>query len=300
MEHHHHHSHQPVSPGLARAFVIGILLNGGFVIVEFVTGLSTNSLALLSDAGHNLSDVATLALSLFAFRIARRKADKRYTYGFQKGTILASLLNAVILLIAVGSIGWEAIQRFLKPEETKGTVISLVAGIGIFVNAISAFLIFRDREKDINVKGVYLHLASDALVSIGVVIAGLLISWTGYEWIDPLISLLIMAVVTYGTWDLLVHSLQMSMDAVPSNVEIEAIEAVAAKIKGVKRIHHIHVWAMSTTKTAMTAYLQLGEGISESGVEELKEQLRHELAHLNIHHVTLETGTRATPPSLED
>ncbi|MGZ3884206.1 MAG: cation diffusion facilitator family transporter [Bacteroidia bacterium] len=293
MQHGHSHQHSPSAGNLNRAFTIGIILNAVFVIIEFATGLATNSLALLSDAGHNLSDVATLALSLFAFSIARRRATLKYTYGYQKGTILASLINAIILLIAVGSIGWEAVQRFLKPVETQGNIISIVAGIGIVINAVSALMFFRDKEKDINVKGAYLHLAMDAIVSVGVVIAGIIITYTGLTWIDPLISLVIMAVVIYSTWGLLTKSLQLSLDAVPSDIEIEKIRATAMNIKGIKRIRHIHVWAMSTTKNAMTADLLIEPELNEEQISEMKQIFRHKLEHMNIHHVTLETTSRS-------
>ncbi|MDF2453022.1 MAG: cation transporter [Bacteroidota bacterium] len=289
---HDHAHHIPTGSSLSTAFVVGIILNSVFVIIEFATGFYTNSLALLSDAGHNLSDVGTLALSLFAFQMTKQKASATYTYGFHKGTILASLANAVILLIAVGSIGWEAIQRFMTPEETQGNVISAVAGIGIIVNTVSALMFFRDKEKDLNVKGAYLHLAVDALVSIGVLIAGFLISYTGLKWIDPLISLLIMVVVLYSTWGLLTESLRLSLDAVPKDIDPEKIKNKLLNMNGVKDIHHIHIWAMSTTKNAMTAHLLLHEGLSEKDIADLKHQAKHELEHLNIQHVTLETEVK--------
>lgn len=288
MEHHHHH-HDTQITSVSKAFVIGIILNMGFVVVEFTAGVATNSLALMSDAGHNLSDVAMLFLSLFAFQIAKRKADQKFTYGFHKGTILASLVNAVILLIAVGSIGWEAIQRFIQPEETKGQMISIVAGIGIVINTISAFFFFRDKDKDLNVKGAYLHLMLDAVVSVGVVIAGFIITYTGIKWIDPLISLVIMGVVIYSTWDLLTESLRLTLDAVPSSVDIQKIQTEVLKTKGVKDIHHIHVWAMSTVKNAMTAHITLEENISQKQIADLKHELRHKLEHLNVQHSTFET-----------
>ena len=285
----HNHSHnQPIS-NISKAFVIGIILNTAFVTIEFVTGIYTNSLALLSDAGHNLSDVATLALSLFAFKMAKRKATDKYTYGFHKSTILASFVNAVILLIAVGAIGWEAIQRFITPEETQGKIISIVAAIGIFVNAISAFFFFRNKDKDLNVKGAYLHLALDALVSVGVVIAGIIIFFTHIKWIDPLISLIIMAVVIYSTWGLLTESLSLLLDAVPSAIEVDEIREEVLKLDGVKEIHHIHIWAMSTTKNAMTAHLILENNLDEKQIAAVKHKLKHQLEHLNIHHITLET-----------
>lgn len=284
--HHHHHS---VPRHVSRAFVTGIFLNAAFVIVEFATGFYTNSLALLSDAGHNLSDVAVLALSFFALQMVKKKATQKYTYGFHKGTIIASLVNAVILLIAVGSIGWEAIQRFMQPEQTRGDVISIVAGIGIAVNSVSALLFLRDKEKDLNIKGAYLHLMLDAVVSLGVVIAGLFISYTGILWIDPLISLVIMAVVLYSTWGLLTESFRLALDAVPASVEVEKVRPEVLSVRGVKDIHHVHIWAMSTTKNAMTAHLILQEDLKEKEVAEIKHQVKHKLEHLNIQHVTLET-----------
>ena len=288
MENHkHHHSHSVSNT--SKAFWVGIILNSIFVLIEFIAGFYFNSLALLSDAGHNLSDVAALSLSLFAFKIAKSKSNERFTYGYHKSTILASLANAVILLIAVGSIGWEAIQRFMHPVETNGSVVSIVAAIGIIINTASAFLFFRDKEKDINIKGAYLHLATDAIVSVGVVFAGIIISYTGLKWIDPLISLLIMAIVIYGTWHLLTESLRLSLDAVPENISTEKIKQAAIKFNGVKDVHHIHIWAMSTTKNAMTAHLILESELSEAEVAKLKSEIKHELEHLNIHHATLET-----------
>jgi cobalt-zinc-cadmium efflux system protein len=289
MAHNHAHHHTTSVTNVDKAFVVSIILNTAFVIIEFITGFYTNSLALLSDAGHNLSDVATLGLSLFAFHLTKRKANEKYTYGLNKSTILASLVNAIILLIVVGGIGLEAIKRFMHPEETQGIVISLVAGIGIIINTISALLFFRDKDKDLNIKGAYLHLAVDALVSIGVVIAGLVIYYTHIKWIDPLISLLVMAVVIYSTWGLLSESLKLSLDAVPSSIDVENIKQEVLKIKGVTDIHHIHIWAMSTTKNAMTAHLILHKDISEEHAAEIKHKVKHELEHLNIQHTTLET-----------
>jgi cobalt-zinc-cadmium efflux system protein len=290
---HAHHHHSPALKSVSRVFWAGILLNSAFVLIEFVTGILTNSLALLSDAGHNLSDVAGLGLSLFAFKISKAKATEKFTYGYHKSTILAALINAVVLLIVVGSIGWEAIHRFLHPQATNGTVIAFVAGIGIVINALSALLFFREKEKDLNVRGAYLHLALDAIVSIGVVLAGLLIRYTGLLWIDPLISLIIMAVVVYSTWGLLRESVYLSMDAVPGNVDVERIKKVVLKWAEVKNIHHIHVWAMSTTRNAMTAHITLDKQISEKQLVELKNKIKMELAHLNIQHVTLETESQS-------
>jgi cobalt-zinc-cadmium efflux system protein len=291
---HHHHHHHEVTPGsINRAFWVGIILNSAFVVIEFGAGFYYNSLALLSDAGHNLSDVASLGLSLLAFKMAAAKSTSRFTYGYHKGTILASLANAVILLVAVGSIGWEAIQRFLHPVATQGGVIAIVAAVGIVINTVSAFLFFRNKENDLNVKGAYLHLAADALVSAGVVVAGIVISYTGIKWIDPLISLVIMAVVIYSTWHLLVESLRLSLDAVPQGIDPEQIKQAITKTKGVKSIHHIHIWGMSTTKNAMTAHLMMEPGISEQQSALIKKELKHELEHLNIQHATFETESES-------
>lgn len=287
-DHAHHHPAQALTH-VGRAFLTGIVLNLAFVIIEFISGFYTNSLALLSDAGHNLSDVATLGLSLFAFGMAKRKATKVYTYGYHKSTILASLTNAVILLVAVGSIGWEAIQRFMHPQPTPGYTISLVAGIGIGINAASAFLFFKDKDNDLNVKGAYLHLMTDALVSAGVVVAGFVIARTGIAWIDPLISIVIMAIVLYSTWGLLTESLRLSMDAVPAGIDVKKIKQFMESGKGVSRVHHIHIWAIGTTRNAMTAHLILEKGLSDQEVVALKQQLKHGLEHLNIQHATLET-----------
>lgn len=286
---HKNHQHSIQLTNVSRAFLIGIILNSTFVLVEFVAGFFFNSLALLSDAGHNLSDVASLGLSLFAFRLAKSKATNRFTYGLHKSTILASLANAVVLLIAVGSIGWEAIQRFMHPVETQGGVIAIVAGFGIVINSISAFFFFKDRGKDLSIKSAYIHLAMDAVVSAGVVIAGIFISYSGIQWIDPLISLIIMVVVIFSTWSLLTESLRLSLDAVPENIDVEKIKTKLLKQEGVKNIHHIHIWAMSTTKNAMTAHLILENDLNGGQISKIKAELKHELEHMNIQHVTFET-----------
>jgi len=274
---------------LNRAFIWGIAMNLGFVIVEFVVGLLNGSLALLSDAGHNLSDVASLALSLLAFRLARMKPGPRYTYGYRKSTILISLLNALILLVAVVAIAYEALRRFTDPAPVQGGTMAIVAGIGIGVNTASAFLFFKDKEGDLNVKGAYLHLMADALVSLGAVVAGLVIMGTGWYWIDPVVSLLIIIVIVYSTWGLLRSSLRLSLDAVPPGIDMEEVRKAALQVPGVKDIYHIHIWAMSTTENALTAQLVVSEELDRAAVAQLKNTLRHELEHLGIRHVTLET-----------
>jgi len=269
--------------------MIGIALNLLFVVVEAGAGFMTGSLALLTDAGHNLSDVGSLGLSLLAFRLARYRAGKRLSYGYRKFTVLASLINALVLLLVVGGIGYEAIQRLSMPPQVPGLTVAAVAAAGIVVNGLSAWLFHRDREKDLNVKGAYLHLAADAAVSAGVVAAGLCMYWLGWRWLDPAISFLILGVVLWSTWGLLKESALLALDAAPAAIEMEEIREVALKIKGVKGIHHIHVWAMSTTENALTAHLVLEDGMSGDQTHSVKKQFRHELEHLNIIHATLET-----------
>lgn len=291
LEHKHEH-HNTQFHNVSRAFALGIILNSAFVLIEFAAGFYTNSLALLSDAGHNLSDVAGLSFALLAFKISKAKATKTFTYGYHKSTILVSLVNAVILLISVGSIGLEAIQRFMHPIETPGLAIMIVASVGIVINTLSALLFFRDRSKDLNIRGAYLHLAMDAIVSVGVVLAGFLITYTHQKWIDPAISLVIMLVLLISTWKILFESLRLTLDAVPESIDLEKIKSIVLKVPGVKNIHHIHIWAMSTSKNAMTAHLILEDDMSEKEIAELKHELKHELEHNNIHHATLETESQ--------
>lgn len=291
-EHHHHdHSHSVELTSINKAFIIGIVLNMAFVIIETVTGFWTHSLALLSDAGHNLSDVASLALSLLAFRLAKVKASAKYTYGFRKATVLTALLNAVILLIAIGSIGYEAIVRFSHPQPIEGRTVAIVSFIGIIINSITAYLFRQDKEKDLNVKSAYLHLAADALVSLGVVIGGVLILYTHWLWLDSVISLGIAFVILIGTWGVLKDSLRLSLDGVPENVDVEKIRTRILSLSQVSDFHHIHVWAMSTTKNALTAHLVIKETADFIEIEKIKSQVKHELEHLNVHHSTIEVDT---------
>src|SRR6478735_6207299 len=292
--HSHDHDHHHAPPArITQAFVIGIVLNVTFVIIEFVAGLFTNSLALISDAGHNLSDVSSLFLALWAFRLLKVKPTQTFTYGYRKATVLVSLFNSVILLIAVGVIGYESLHRFLEPQPVEGVVMAWVAGVGIVINALTAYLFFKDKDKDINAKGAYLHMAVDALVSLGVVVAGLIILFTGWVWIDPAISMIIMIVIVYGTWDLLKDSLRLSLDGVPPEIDLQEIKKLVLSIKDVKDIHHIHVWAISTSQNALTAHLILADHLKDAEQAQLKDKLKHELGHLGIQHVTLETETES-------
>ncbi len=285
----HQHSHPHELNEINRAFIIGIILNLLFVCLEFIAGFYSNSLALLSDAGHNLSDIATLSLSLFAFKLAKKKATKKYTYGYDKGTIIASLANAVILLIAVGSIGWEAVQRLLEPRPVIASTIIWVAAAGVLVNGLSALLFFRSKENDLNVKGAYLHLFADALVSVAVVVSGIIIMYTGINWIDPLMSVIVMGVVLYSAWGLLTESLRLSLDGVPAAIKPDEINSIIMSEPGVSDVYHVHIWAISTTKNALTAHIKLQHGLTDEEVTELKKRIRARLACHHIDHVTLET-----------
>lgn len=288
--HEHSHHHGPaVLTSVNRALLIGAVLNTGYVIVEFVLGFYYNSLALTADAGHNLSDVAGLLLSLLAFRLARVRQTPSFTYGYRKSTVLASLTNAVILLITIGAILWESIHRFRHPEPVAGVPVAWVAGLGILVNAGSALLFFRDKDHDLNIKGAYLHLAADALVSLGVVIAGIVISYTGWVWLDPIIGLVVSGVILGSTWRLLNDSLRLSLDGVPATIDLNAVMADLRAVAGVNDVHHVHVWAMSTTENALTAHLVLQTGLSDKAITALKADVRHRLLHQNIGHATLET-----------
>jgi len=283
----HSHHAEPLT-NVGTAFVYGIILNFLFVIIEIIAGLYVNSLSLLSDAGHNLADVALLALSLLAFRLAKAKPNEQYTYGYSKTTILVALLNAVVLLVSIGAIVYEAAHRFFNPEPLPGKMIALVAGIGIIINSSTALLFFRQKDKDLNVKSAYLHLLSDAMVSFAIVIGGIIMFYTNYFWIDAALSMLIAIVILMTTWNLLKSSLRLSMDAVPDNITIEKVKAEAEKVEGVKNIHHIHLWAISTTRNALTAHVVVDKNKSLVQIENIKQQVKHTLEHLNIHHATLE------------
>ncbi|MCC8145615.1 MAG: cation diffusion facilitator family transporter [Bacteroidales bacterium] len=285
MSHNHNHVHSDAIPSLNKAFIVGITLNLLFVIGEFIAGFATNSMSLLSDAGHNLSDVASLVLAMFAFRLAKVRANSKYTYGYKKSTVLVSLLNAVILLIAVGIIIAESINKLLHPEPVEGRVIIWVAGIGVFINAFTAWLFMKDKERDLNVKGAYLHMAADALVSIGVVISGIIILYTGWMIIDPIIGLVIAGVIIYSTWGLLHDSIRLSLDGVPVNIDRDEIEKLIRSVDGVEGIHHLHIWAISTTQTALTAHVVIKD---MNRMESIKHELKHLLADKEITHATLE------------
>ena len=287
MEHNHHH-HTPKITSLNRAFIIGIILNFGYVIFQIVVGFRINSLSLLSDAMHNFADVVALALSLLAFKLASVKATEKYTFGYKKASILVALFNALLLLISVGAIGYEAILRFFNPEPQQGLTIAIVSGVGILINGISAFQFFRDKDSDLNVKSAFSHLAADAVVSLGLVVGGILIHFTGWIWIDPVLSLLVALVIIWGTWSLTKDTFRLSLNGVPNDIDLQKVREEILESPEVASVHHIHVWAMSTTENALTAHVVLKQAIDFQKITKLKQRIKHHLEHVNIHHATLE------------
>lgn len=292
MEHHHEHHHRPADYN--RAFIVGIGLNIGFVLVEASYGYLSSSLALLADAGHNLSDVLGLGLAWAASLLARRPSSMRYTYGLGRWSILAALANALVLLFVTGGIAWEAVRRFGHPEPSASTTIIGVALVGIAINSLTAWLFFSGRKNDLNLRGAFLHMLSDALVSFGVVLAGLAMLFTGWQWLDPLMSLVIAGVIVVGTWQLLVDAFNLALDGVPNGIDPETVRTYLAELPGVQAVHDLHIWAMSTTETAMTAHLIIPAGHPGDHFLCDAAQVLHE--RFAIEHVTLqvELGDPAT------
>ncbi len=256
--HGHHHSHAPESFG--PAFAIGIVLNAGFVALETIFGLLGHSVALLADAGHNLSDVLALGVAWLAAILGRKAATQRFTYGLGGSSILAALFNAVVLLVVTGGLGWEALRRFYEPQHVAGVTVMAVAACGIFINGFCAWLFARGRDGDLNVRGVFLHMAGDALISLGVVVSGGIILLTGWSWVDPLTSLAVSAMIIWGSWGLLTGALAMSVNAVPANVNLPAVRRMLEDWPGVTGVHDLHVWSLSTTETALTCHLVVPGG----------------------------------------
>jgi cobalt-zinc-cadmium efflux system protein len=276
-------AHAPARFG--RAFAIGIALNLGFVIVEAIFGILSNSVALLADAGHNVSDVLALAVAWLASELVKRTPTARFTYGLRGSSILAALFNAVFLLVIVGAISWEAIRRLGAPEAVGGQTVMIVAAVGIAVNAVTAWM-FAGSEGDINVRGAFVHMASDALVSAGVVVAGFVIVLTGWLWLDPVVSLIINAVIVWATWGLLRDSLGMAMAAAPSRIDPAAVRAFLAGRPAVDGVHDLHIWAMSTTEVALTCHLVMSGGHPGDG---FLHRLAHDLAdQFRIGHSTVQ------------
>ncbi|MAK98676.1 cation diffusion facilitator family transporter [uncultured Sphingobium sp.] len=282
--HAHGHSHAPADFG--RAFAIGIALNTAFVAVEAAFGYISGSMALVADAGHNLSDVLGLLIAWGAAAAAKRPPSPRFTYGLKSSTILAALANAALLMIAIGAILFETIDRLMNPVEPEGWTMIWVAGVGIVINTVTALLFVRGRKDDLNIRGAFLHMAADALVSVGVVIAGVAILLTGAVWLDPVTSLVILAVIGWGTWGLARDSLKLGLNAVPDGVDESAVRAALEREPGVAEVHDLHIWPMSTTETALTAHLVMPDGHpGDAFIAQLAQRLSHD--H-QIGHTTLQ------------
>lgn len=286
MSHSHHH-HHPTPHDASRAFAIGVALNVGYVLLEAVYGLVIGSLSLLADAGHNLSDVLGLLLAWGAAHLSSKPPTQRYTYGLGSSSILAALFNALLLLVAVGAIAWEACERIAEPQHVHGMTVILVAGIGVLINTGTALLFLRGRHDDLNIRGAFLHMAADAGVSLGVVLGGVGMVAFGWLWLDPALSLLIAAIILWSTWSLLKDSVNLALHAVPADIDASEVEAYLASLPGVVAVHDLHIWAMSTTQTALTAHLVRPDGTPDS--DAFLADVAHELDHrFRIGHPTLQ------------
>ena len=283
------HNHGGEAVNYNRAFIIGIALNTAFVIVEASYGVLAGSLALIADAGHNLSDVFSLLLAWGARLLAGRAATERRTYGLRKATVMASLASAVLLLVALGAISWEAVGRLFNPVPVAGLTVIVVAGIGVVINTVTALLFVKGRKHDLNIRGAFLHMAADAGVSLGVVVAGVIIMLRGWLWIDPVLSLVIVAVLLVSTWGLLKDSMRYAMDAVPENVDIAAVRKYLLGDSHVARIHDLHVWPLSTTETALTVHLVVNESTLDNGFLLCLQEDLHD--RFGIEHVTIQVET---------
>ena len=283
------HQHENGAPNFNRAFAIGVTLNLIYVVIEATYGFLSNSLALVADAGHNLSDVFGLLIAWGASWLVLRPATQRRSYGLRRSSVFAALINAVVLLIAIGAIAFESIQRFGDPVPVAGKTVIIVASVGIVINAVTAMMFARGRKGDLNVRGAFLHLAADAAVSAGVVIAGLIIVITGWDWLDPTVSLIIVVVIFIGTWGLLRDSVNMALDAVPEGIDPTLVERFLLALPGVEAIHDLHIWSMSTTETALTVHLVVDEGTANNAVIERASAGLHD--EFSIEHATLQIET---------
>lgn len=281
--HSHNHDHAPAD--YSRAFALGIVLNLGIVVLETVFGLLSGSMALLADAGHNLSDVLGLVVAWVGAAMAKRRASARFTYGLKKGSILAALINALMLMVAVGAISAEAIRRLLDPEPAHAPTMIWVAALAIVINLATAMLFARGRERDINVRAAYQHMAADAAVSAGVVFAGFIILWTGQAWVDPVMSLAVAGVIFWGTIGLLKESVGMSLMGVPSGIALDDVAASLEHVEGVAAVHDLHVWALSTTENALTAHLVAPGGSTDELLKAARTMLHD---RFGIEHCTLQ------------
>jgi cobalt-zinc-cadmium efflux system protein len=287
MSHQHHaaHNHHHHQENMGKAFGIGIGLNIIYVIVEVIYGISSGSSALLADAGHNTSDVLSLIFAWTAIKLAERKPRGRYTYGLRRTTILVSILNALLLFGAVAIIGWDAFQKLSEPPPVAGLTIMIVAGIGVVVNGITTLLFVKGQKSDLNVKGAFLHMAADTAVSLGVVVAGLLIRLTSAHWIDPFMSFIIIAIILYGTWKLFTDSINLALDAVPKDIDLEKVHHFIVNQPGVVEVHDLHIWAMSTTENALTAHLVMPGGYQDHFIYDIRDKLDRQFG---INHTTIQ------------
>lgn len=285
--HHHgehaHHHHSPDSYG--KAFAIGIVLNIIYVILEAGYGLYINSSALLADAGHNLSDVLSLVFAWLAILFAKKQPSAEYTYGLKRTTILVSILNAVLLFGAAIGIGYDAIRKFFNPVEIPGTTVMIVASVGIVINTVTALLFMKGQKHDLNIKGAFLHMAADAGVSLAVVVSGLLIYLYNVTWIDPVMSLIILVVIVYGTWGLFKDSVNLALDKVPEHIDLREVNEFIKSLEGVTNVHDLHIWAMSTNQVAMTAHIVRPDGCTDTFLESAKDAISEKF---DIHHITLQ------------
>ncbi len=279
------HNHTDNDNSISRSFKIGILINIAFIILEVIFGIAANSVALIADAGHNFSDVVILIFSWFAIHISQRKPTNRFTYGLRRSTILVAILNTLLLIVTVGFIAWEAIARFSVEVEVRSNMVIIVASLGIAVNGFTAWLFAKGRERDLNIKSAFLHFVTDMLVSMGVVVGAVVISLTGFSLIDPIISLVIAGFILYGTYNLLIDSVNLALDAVPKNIDIVSIQNYLSNHKQIKSFHDLHIWALSTSETALTVHLVADSMIDDDFVHEIMEGLN---TNFGIKHCTIQ------------
>jgi cobalt-zinc-cadmium efflux system protein len=295
--HHAHHAHDHgahgAPAGFSRAFAVGIGLNLAFVVTEVACGLLAHSVALVADAGHNFGDVLGLGLSWGATALARLKPSTRRTFGFRRSTIVASVANALILLFVTGGLAWESIRRLLTPEQPRGGIMVVVAIVGAVVNTASALLFLRDRNRDLNLRSAFVHLASDALLAVGVAVAGGVILVTGWLWLDPAVSIVLALAILAGTWSLMKKSLNLMLDAVPESIDPEQVKAFLGALRGVVEVHDLHIWAMSTTETALTAHLVMPASSREPTF--LADACRQLHDRFRIEHATLQIDPQEAP-----
>ena len=289
----HAHNHAPADFG--RAFLIGIGLNTAFVIAEVVYGTLAKSLALVADAGHNASDVLGLLLAWGAYLVARRRPSQKHTYGLRRSSILASLANTVLLLVALGAIIWEAVHRFAQPAPVAGGTVIWVAALGIAINGVTAYLFASGRKGDLNLRGACQHMLADAVVSAGVVVAGVVILFTGWNWLDPVVSLVLAAVILHGTWGLLRESPDLALDAVPESVDLNEVKLFLTAQPGVSGVHDLHVWGMSTTETALTVHLVVPDGFQDESLQHLRHELHEQFG---VEHATVQIEQGRVPCDL--